>query len=186
MSIWKDFNDAEEPMSLNVIPKNTLVKTRLTIVPGGHNDPTCGWTGGYATCSKQTGAVYLNCKFVILTGEHAKRHLWHLIGLHSDKSEVWADMGRTFIKSLLNSARGIQPSDGSEAAKQARTIQSFADLEGLVSVIKVGVELNSYGDERNCVSAVITPDCKDYAVVMAEGQYPTLHTASGVSHPTWA
>ena len=90
MSIWKDFNDAEEPMSFEIIPKNTLVKACLSIVPGGHDDHVEGWTGGYATRSRQSEAVYLNCKFIIMTGEYAKRQLFHMIGLYSAKGP---DMG---------------------------------------------------------------------------------------------
>ena len=54
---WNDFNDAQS--NTNLIPKGTLAKVRLTIRPGGFDDPSQGWTGGYATRGS-TGAVYLN------------------------------------------------------------------------------------------------------------------------------
>ena len=38
----------------------------MTIKPGGHDDVSQGWTGGWATRSNTTGAVYLNCEFVVL------------------------------------------------------------------------------------------------------------------------
>ena len=44
MSLWNDFNDAQS--NTNVIPKGTLAKVRLTIRPGGFDDPAQGWTGG--------------------------------------------------------------------------------------------------------------------------------------------
>ena len=185
MSIWKDFNDAKEPMNLGVIPKNTTAKARVSILRGGYIDATQGWTDGCATHSKHTGAVYLQCKFVILAGEYAKRHVWHMIGLHSPKGDTWADMGRTFIKSLLNSAHNIQPNDQSDAAKQARMIQSFADLDGLVAVIKIGVDADNDGGERNTINAVVTPDFKEYSKVMSEGQMVQQNTGFG-SHPSWA
>ena len=186
MIIWKDFNDAEEPMSLGLIPKGTLVKTCLSIMPGGYDDETQGWTGGYATRSRQSEAVYLNCKFIIMAGEYAKRHLFHMIGLHSVKGPIWADMGRTFIKSLLNSAKGIQPSDESPQAKQARIIQSFADLEGLVCVLKVGVELDSQDHERNRVQAVITPDHPQYKTLMACGEIGQQSPLADMAQASWA
>ena len=58
--LWNDFNDAQS--NSNLIPKGTLAKVRLTIRPGGFDDPSQGWTGGYATRGS-TGAVYLNGEF---------------------------------------------------------------------------------------------------------------------------
>ena len=41
---WQDFNDAEQQQGFDLIPKGALVKVRMTIKPGGHDDPTQGWT----------------------------------------------------------------------------------------------------------------------------------------------
>ena len=51
--LWNDFNDAHS--NANLIPKGTLAKVRLTIRPGGFDDPAQGWTGGYATLASGTG-----------------------------------------------------------------------------------------------------------------------------------
>ena len=59
-TMWNDFNDARQ--NTNLIPKGTLAKVRLTIRPGGFDDPSQGWTGGYATRGT-TGAVYLNAEY---------------------------------------------------------------------------------------------------------------------------
>ncbi len=48
---WNDFNDAESQTSYDLIPKGTIVPVRMTIKPGGFDDPSQGWTGGYATRS---------------------------------------------------------------------------------------------------------------------------------------
>jgi hypothetical protein len=71
-----------------------------------------------------TGSVYLNCEFVVLDGPYAKRKMWSLIGLHSPKGPEWANMGRAFVKGILNSSRGLHPQDNSPQAQQARRIQS--------------------------------------------------------------
>ena len=49
MSAWNDFNDAEQQQTFDLIPKGTVAKVRMTIKPGGYDDPNQGWTGGYAT-----------------------------------------------------------------------------------------------------------------------------------------
>ena len=46
---WNDFNDAEQQQGFDLIPKGTIVPVRMTIKPGGHDDPSQNWTGGYAT-----------------------------------------------------------------------------------------------------------------------------------------
>lgn len=78
MASWNDYNDARS--NPNLIPKGTVAKVRLTIRPGGFDDPSQGWTGGYATRGN-TGAVYLNGEFTVLEGPYAKRKIFTLIGL---------------------------------------------------------------------------------------------------------
>mgnify|MGYP000499911118 FL=1 len=123
MSAWNDFNDAEQQQSFDLIPKGTVAPVRMTIKPGGHDDASQGWTGGYATQSFETGSIFLACEFVVLDGEYARRKMWSNIGLHSSKGPAWANMGRTFIRAALNSARNIQPQDNSPQAAAGRRIQ---------------------------------------------------------------
>ena len=83
--LWNDFNDAQS--NTNLIPKGTLAKVRLTIRPGGFDDPSQGWTGGYATRGS-TGAVYLNGEFTVTEGQYARRKIFTLIDLYSPKGLV--------------------------------------------------------------------------------------------------
>jgi hypothetical protein len=193
MTTWNDFNSADDQNSFDLIPKGTLVKVRMTIRPGGYDDASQGWTGGYATQSNTTGSIYLNCEFVVLDGPYAKRKMWSLIGLHSPKGPEWANMGRAFIKGILNSARGLHPQDNTPQAQQARRIQGFADLDGIEFVAKVDMEKDQNGDDKNVVKTAITPDSKDYAAVMgrvtsqpaAPASKPAT-TAAPSGRPSWA
>jgi hypothetical protein len=165
---WNDFNDAEAQQgAFDLIPKGTAVLLRMTIKPGGHDDHSQGWTGGYATQSFDTGAVYLACEFVVTAGPFAKRKLWSNIGLHSQKGPVWGQMGRSFVRAVLNSARNIRPQDNSLQAAAARRIDSFADLEGIEFVARVDVEKDNKGEDRNVVKLAIEPDHKDYAALIS-------------------
>lgn len=166
MNQWNDYNDAEQQQSFDLIPKGTLVKVRMTIKPGGHDNPAQGWTGGYATESFDTGSIYLNCEFVVLEGEYAKRKLWSLIGLHSPKGEAWGNMGRSFIRAALNSAMNVHPQDNSPQAQTARRIADFSALDGIVFVARVDIEKDAKGEDKNVVKQVIEPDHKDYARIM--------------------
>lgn len=160
---WSDFNDAEAQQGgFDLIPRGISVPVRMTIKPGGHDDHTQGWTGGYATQSFDTGAVYLACEFVVTDGPFAKRKMWSNVGLHSPKGPTWAQMGRSFIRAVLNSARNVQPQDNSPQAAAARRINSFADLDGIEFLARVDVEKDSKGEDRNVVKVAIEPDHKDY------------------------
>ena len=162
MSAWNDFNDAEQQQSFDLIPKGTVAPVRMTIKPGGHDDASQGWTGGYATQSFETGSIFLACEFVILDGEYARRKMWSNVGLHSSKGPAWGNMGRTFIRAVLNSARNIRPQDNSPQASAARRIQGFNELDGIEFVARIDVEKDGRGELRNVVKIAVEPDQADY------------------------
>ncbi|AAU91240.1 conserved hypothetical protein [Methylococcus capsulatus str. Bath] len=166
MTAWNDFNDAEQQQSFDLIPKGTVARVRMTIKPGGYDDPAQGWTGGYATQSFDTGSIYLACEFVVLEGEYAKRKLWSNVGLHSPKGQTWASMGRSFIRAALNSARNVLPQDNSPQAAAARRIQGFHELDGIEFVARIDIEKDARGELRNVVKLAVEPDQPDYARVM--------------------
>jgi hypothetical protein len=166
-TVWSDFNDAEAQQSgFNLIPKGALVPVLMTLKPGGHYDASQGWTDGYPTQSSKTGAVYLAAEFAITGGEYAKRKMWSNIGLYSPKGPTWTQMGRTFVRAALNSARNVLPQDNSPQATAARRIQGFVDLDGLEFVVRVDIEKDDRGDDRNVVKTAVEPDHPDYARTM--------------------
>lgn len=175
---WTDFNDAEAQQgSFNLIPKGTLVPVRMTIKPGSHDDYSQGWTGGYATQSFDTGAVYLSCEFVVTAGEFAKRKLWTNIGLHSAKGPKWGQMGRSFIRALLNSSRGFLPTDVSPQAVAGRRINGINELDGIEFIAQVDIEKDGKGEDRNVVKHAIEPDHPAYASLRGQLMSPSSMTA---------
>ena len=206
--LWNDFNSAQG--NTNLIPKGTLIKVRLTIRPGGFDDESQGWTGGYAKRSA-TGAVYLDAEYTVLEGPFAKRKIWSLIGLYSPKGPDWGNMGRSRVRGILNSARGISDKDVSPEAQMKRRIAGFVDLDGLECVVRADLGTDTNGDDKNEVRSAVTPDHKDYAGIMGQiapqmagfGQPPVHQTspyaaqnqapaptaqtpASPVTKPSWA
>ena len=155
-----NFNDAEIQKGFDLIPANTIAKARLVIKPG--NDPT----DHFITRSKGGDTAYLNCEWIILEGEYAKRKVFDKIGLEG--SDKWVNMGKARIRAILESAKGINPKDVSETAVTARQISSFDDLNNLDVVIKIGVEHDKSGQyqDKNRVIAIITPDNFAYAEFM--------------------
>jgi hypothetical protein len=178
MSLWNDFNDAQS--NTNIIPKGTLAKVRLTLRPGGFDDPAQGWTGGYAKRGA-TGAVFLDAEFTILEGPYAKRKIWSMIGLYSPNGPNWANMGRSLIRGILNSARGISDKDNSPEAQARRRISGFADLDGLEFVARIDVGTDSNGEDKNEIRAALAPNHRDYAQVM--GQFAAPGMAPQIQSP---
>jgi hypothetical protein len=176
-----NFSDAEEQTSGDLIPHKTPVKVTVKIRAGGYNDPAQGWIGGYAT-QAESGAVYLDCEFTIIGGKYNKRKVWSLIGLHSPKGPKWAAMGRSFIRAMLESARGITPSDGSESAMKARQISGFGDLDGMEFAALVEVQKAEAGsgyDDKNVIQTVLPVTHKDYQALMSGAG--TTQTASAAA-----
>jgi hypothetical protein len=164
---WSDFNDAQSQQNgFDLIPKGAIVPVIMTLKPGGHYDASQGWTDGYATQSAKTGAVYLAAEFVVTAGEYAKRKLWSNIGLYSPKGPVWSQMGRTFLRAALNSARNVLPQDNSPQASAARRIHGFVELDGLEFVVRVDIEKDDRDEDRNVVKIAIEPDHPNYARIM--------------------
>ncbi|MDG7056572.1 MAG: hypothetical protein LKM43_00220 [Wolbachia endosymbiont of Penenirmus auritus] len=148
-----DFNTAKSQS--NLIPKDTIVKAKMAIKPGGYED---WYTKSYAT-----GSIYLNAEFTVVEGPYAKRKIYQVIGIKSGKAnvereDVWGEMGRSMIRSILESARNIHPHDTSEKAVLARKLNSIADLNGLEFTAKVGIEADSKYGNRNRIDTVITPN----------------------------
>lgn len=181
-NIYFDYNDAEAQQgAFDLIPKGSLVRVRMTIKPGGHDDQAQGWTGGYATESFDTGSVYLACEFVVLEGAFSKRKMWSNIGLQSRKGPTWGQMGRSMIRAILNSARNVHPQDNGPQAAAARRIQGFNELDGIEFLARVDVEKDAKGEDRNVVKLAVEPDHKDYATLM--GAAPRAPTSGATPAP---
>ena len=175
MAMWNDYNDAKA--NPNLIPKGTLAKVRLSIRPGGFDDASQGWTGGYAKRGS-TGAVYLDAEYTVLEGPYARRKIWSMIGLYSPKGPDWGNMGRGFVRGVLNSARGLSDKDNSPEAQNARRISGLGDLDGLEFVARIDIGKDSNGEDKNDIRQPVTRDHKDYASVMGGVAAPMAYGAA--------
>lgn len=182
-----NFNTAESINSYDLIPANTLAKVSLHIKKGLYCDHAKGLSCGYPTLSRFTGALYLACEFTVIEGKYAKRKIWSNIGIHSDKNNNrWGDMGRSFIKSIINSAKGLTSKDQSDSAKNLRRIKDFSDLEGLEFAAKIQIEKDDKGLEQNVIKSAITPEHKEYERIMNKRASFGNRDANNIVKPDWA
>ena len=163
MNSWLDVNNAGEQKEYTIIPRGEIVCIQLIIRPGGYDTQKQFGIEGQVATQGPSGAIYLDCECAILGGEYNKRRVWHKIGLWTDKGPEWALQGRAFIRALLNSATGINPTDQSPTAKQARTIKRFEDLENRPFVARIGVEIDAQYGPKNKIDIIIQPGHPAYS-----------------------
>ena len=157
-----DFNDAPPQKSFDVIPAGTVATLQLKIRPGNAG------AGGWLRRSKAGDSEALDCEFVVIDGEYAKRRFWTLMTVagttegHADAAAI----SLAKLRGILESARGINPNDQSEAAKQARRTESYGDFDGLRFIGRIGVKAaeNNYA-AKNILLEAITPDRRDWRKV---------------------
>jgi len=162
-----NLSTAEKQQDNLLIPDGKIAKVRLGIKLGYHNDITRGWTDNLATKSSTTGAVYLNANFEVLYGGYKGTKVWTLIGLHSEKGPRWEEMGCSFMRALVESARNIQPDDDTPEALAKREI-SNSDLIGLEFLAEIKVTKNHKGEDKNEISKIITPEYPQYLEIMGK------------------
>ena len=161
-----NYSTAEPQNSYSVIPDKTLAKVRMHVKFGYYNDESKGWIDDWATKSERTEAVYLNCEYTIVGGKYDGRRVWSIVGLHSEKGDKWAQMGRSFIRTVLESANGIHSNDVTEAANKARTIKSFQELDGIEFITQIDVSPDQEGNNRNEIRYAITKENNEYDALM--------------------
>jgi hypothetical protein len=172
-----------------VIPDGTIATVRMTVRPGSAGE------GGLLRRSKDGKSEALDCEFVVLDGPFAKRKFWTLFTVagstlgHADAAKI----SESKLRAILESARGIRPDDKSDAAKQARCIQSYGDLNGLSFIARIGVEPPQDGYRaKNRLDRVITPDEKAWHPVTQEpaaapsGAPAKPDTLAKINRPDWA
>ena len=176
-----DFNDAETQRKFDVIPDGTIATVRMAVRPGDNGE------GGCLRRSKDRNSEALDCEFVVLDGPFAKRKFWMLFTIagttagHDEAGNISAGK----LRAILESARGIKPDDTSDAAKQARRIGSYGDLNGLSFIARIGVEPPQNGYEaKNRLDHVVTPGEKAWhAVTQEPAAAPSAAPAKPASTP---
>lgn len=187
---WNELNNFEDTSSsYGLIPNGTIAKVKMTIKKGKYNDLARGWTDDYASKSIVSGNIYLDVEYTVLEGAYAKRKVWGLIGLESQNGPGWNNIGKAFIKGIINSAYGLSQKDTSDSAIEKRKLESFAPLDGVEFVARIDITKDPKVGSKNEIRAAITPDHKDYAAVM--GNFATTANSQQQStynnnRPAWA
>jgi hypothetical protein len=163
-----DYSQAGEPRDFSeLIPHGTIATVQMRIRPGGVGED------GMCKRTKNGDAEMLDCEFVIIDGEHAKRKFWgtFLTEGTTDGQKQMAVETRNRLKKILESARGIKKG---MPAEQARALYQadLKDFDNLVFVAKIGVEKGGAKNDgsgnwpdKNVLAVAIGPDQKEWRPV---------------------
>jgi len=155
-----EFNSASKQKPADLIPDGTVVPVHLNLRPGNAGD------GGWLKRSKAGNSLMLDCEFVVIEGPYAKRKFWTLFTVdgETDGHAKASDISRARLRSMLESARGVNPDDESDAAQRAREVEGWGDFDGMRFWAKVGIEKGKDGyADKNILREVITPDRKAWS-----------------------
>jgi hypothetical protein len=180
-----DFNTATEQRDFDLIPDKTNAVVQMHIQEGNVGE------GGLLTLSENGKAEMLRCEFTVVGDKYAKRKFFTNMVLSgtTDGHAQAADISKSQLRAILESARGIKPKDVSEAARKAR-VAELRDFEGIRFWARIGIEPQR-GEyrARNTLHSVITPDQKGWSAVQQVEQ-PLMHAvpADGktIVKPAWA
>lgn len=185
-----DYNNAGEQRSFDVIPADTVVVVEMSIRSGGAGE------GELLKRTLKGDAEGIDAELTVVEGEYAKRKLWAymLTGGATDGHATAADITTRKLRAILESARGIKPTDVSEAAKKAR-LAELSDFDGIRFMAKLGVE-PAKGDykAKNILAEVITPDRKEWRPITQEPKArpagadatPAGASVQPIAKPAWA
>jgi hypothetical protein len=202
----QDFNNAEPARAMGeLIPAGTMAMVSLTLRPGGVGDD--GWLKN----TKDGEAEMLDMEFTIDAGPNSRRKFWMngmVEGNGTENHTKAIAITRGHVRGILESARGIKPSDDTPAAVAGRQINGWGDLDGLRFPCRIGVEKGGLKDkmipngdrfaDKNTLSIAIAVDDRDYVSpgpqqTRAPGSAQTQASAAKadtpaapVSKPSWA
>ena len=181
-----------------LIPNGPVCRAIIAVKLGDIELPEFG-NGMWFKKSVTSNAKWMELEFTIVGGEHDKRKFWHKIFVDGDKMgasgiPLAKEIGLSTLRSIIESANNIDPSDMSETAMQRRNISGVNDLSGMEICAKVGIEKGTGGyEDQNRLMAAVTPNQKDFipsgqapmAQASAAQSQQTAQKTSGVE-PSWA
>ena len=190
-----DLNTAGEQKSFDVIPAGTVVTAQLGLRPGNVGED--GWLKN----SSKGDSEGLDCECIVIEPEqYAKKKFreWFTIRGTTEGHTEAGNISQRKIRAIVESALGIRPDDNSEAARAARQMKSWGDLNNIRFVCKLGVR-PAQGDypAKNTIQEIITPDRVAYkkpaqvggsapASAAPTSSAPASPPANTVARPQWA
>ncbi|CTQ45681.1 hypothetical protein [Roseibium aggregatum] len=204
MSWDLNLNNAEAPSNdYELVPHGTFAKIKVNIrlaEDAGKRHPN----DPHVTVNPATGSCYLDMVYTItgtIDGKWVNKKIFDKIGIKSSNEKIqqnrgedkWAKMGFGMIRSIVESARGINPKDTTPEANMKRDISQggFANLQdleivGRITVDTKNVDAQGNPNPQNRLGSAITIDRKEYSALMSGAPTGGGAAMGGGSAPAWA
>lgn len=159
-----DLNTAEEQRegTGGAIPEDSIIPFKMTI-----RSPKAGKEGSTHAlfCKSSKGNEYIDCEFEA-QGSFAGRKIWQNFTLVG--SDQAAKISMRTLRAIVESSRGIAPSDSSPAATAGRQLSDWYDFNGMIFLAKLKcvVELSTKDGNHyvnNEFKKIMTPDDPEYS-----------------------
>ena len=191
----------DEGNDFSLIPHGTIARAILYIKPqmDGVTIPDLAQDAIFRQ-SATSSAKWIECEFTIIGGQFDKRKVWHNLFFDGDKKNASGvsmskEIGLRTLRGLVDSAKGLSPTDMSPEANALRQIPSLDAINGMEFCIKIAVEKGTNGyEDKNKMLAPITVNQDGYigggnapAPVQptVQAQPQVQQPQSGVT-PSWA
>ena len=165
-----DFNNAEPQRAMGaLIPDNTICLVVASLRPGGQGP------GSWLKANNDGSCLMADFEFTIDGGEFDRRKFWSMMVTEgeTDGQQKAANITRSKLRAMLESAFAIHPGDDTQDAVTKRQVSGWGAFDGLKFCAKIGVEQGGLKDktagpnserwpDKNVLKAAITPDESDY------------------------
>ena len=167
-SNWNDFNDAESQQSgFDLIPKGTAVPVRMTLKPGGYDDPSQGWGGGYAT-GDLTQVNYSSIRAGLLEFRRRCEAIQHNVIVHQLCRPIWrAWMEQALLEGALALPQFTQKKRDYLAAKWIpqgwQWVDPKKEFDAMLTAIRAGLlsrseAISAFGYDAEDIDREIAAD----------------------------
>jgi hypothetical protein len=190
---FTDFNDADSFQGFGVIPDKSFAKLKMIFRPGDVLGPDPADGNILKKAKPPSDVKMLDCEFTVLNGPYAKRKLWQNLAVAGGKlddkgvSMAW-NISKSMIRSMIDSAWGLDPVDMSDTAKAKRRFSGFRELNGIEFAARIDIQHGNpvnpqdpggakYPD-RNVIGAILTAKDPQYAAVMAGQPVESAYAAA--------
>jgi len=186
-----DLNDAEPQRGALI--ESSFAKIVGVLRPGGINGSALADRGLLKASKSGNDVMMLDWEFTIAEGRNARRKFWQTMvvsgGEVDDKgqSKGW-NITKSQLRAMIDSSLGLNPKDESDVARQRRVIQSLYQLSGISFIAKIGIKRDKDGkySDQNILSHVVTPDEKEWQLVMNGQDVPVSGAATTGQAPVWS
>ena len=172
---------AGEQREFDLIPAGSIVRAIMSIKPGEISLPEYG-AGNWFKAARETKAKWMDLEFTVIGGPYDRRKFWDKVFVDGDKLGASGmpeakEIGLRTLKALIDSAAGLDPSDMSPQAQQARNLPGVGALNGVEICAKVGIKKGTNGyKDTNRLMVAMTP--KDNGYLPRDGAQYTQHVAA--------